>query len=132
MNEERGKINNKERATQLRDFSGLRFKNMTPTDIDGLLEYENICYVFFETKFENAPLPAGQKLALQRLCDDMSMVKPTISVISSHNSPIGEVIDTASTIVSEFRFRGNWCMDTSDTTLRELMARFIGWVENNG
>ena len=35
----RGATTYKERAKQGRDFTGLRYGNITPTDIDGLIEY---------------------------------------------------------------------------------------------
>jgi len=40
----RGKIEHRDRARQIRDFSNLRYGNITPTDIDGLIEYQNKCF----------------------------------------------------------------------------------------
>lgn len=128
MANERGVIRNRQYATQVRDFSGLRFGNITPTDIDGMIEYKNLAYVYIETKFENASLPFGQRLALERQCDDMSKVKPTMAIIASHNSD-GD-IDVGSTTVTEYRFRGRWRTREATTTTHDLIERFFNWVEH--
>jgi hypothetical protein len=124
---ERGVIRNRCYATQVRDFSGLRFKNITPTDIDGLIEYRNICYVCIETKYENSELQFGQKLALERLNDDLSKVKPVLTIVASHDTD-GD-IDVANTTVTEFRFRGRWHMSETVTSTHDLISRFFSWAE---
>ena len=63
----RGSIQFPDRARQLIDFSGLRYNKITPTDIDGFIEYHDEAIVFMEFKYGNAELPYGQKLALERL-----------------------------------------------------------------
>lgn len=127
MDDERGKIKNRNYANQVKDYSGLRYGNKTPTDIDGMLEYNNICYVFIETKFENASMPFGQKLALERLCDDMSKVKPTLLIISSHNSV--DDIDMANTTVTEYRYKGVWKPTKQETITKELVDYFVNMVQ---
>ena len=81
----RGAVHTRGRALQERDFTGLRFGNITPTDIDGLIEYHNERYVIIEAKFGNNNMDFGQELALTRLCDDLG--KPSILVIAKHNTP---------------------------------------------
>jgi hypothetical protein len=66
--EDRGKIRNREYASQIRDFSGLRYGKITPTDIDAFLDFSNKLFVFIETKHAGSPLPYGQRLALERIC----------------------------------------------------------------
>lgn len=46
-NENRGKIQNEEFARRIIDFSGMRYGNITPTDIDGVIEYHDTRVVFF-------------------------------------------------------------------------------------
>ena len=129
----RGAIHNRDRAKQLRDFSGLRFGNITPTDLDGLIEYQGKGYVLIETKLNNAPLLYGQKLALERLTDDLNRARrPTICIIASHNSSNpNEDIDVANAIVSEYRFKGQWRMPESQYTTRHLIESFIEKILNN-
>ena len=92
----RGKIHTPDRAKQLRDFSGLRFGTITPTDIDGLIEYQNIGYVIMEFKAKDNIVLDGQRLALERLTDDLSLAaKNTLCIIAYHDTDSNETIDTA-------------------------------------
>lgn len=134
-NGERGKVRNRSYYNQVRDFSGLRcgMKNtITPTDIDLFIEYENICYVCGELKFGDTSLEekSGQRLALQRLCDDMSKIKPTIVIIANHKCGPDEDIDVSKTIVREMRFHGEWRPPKTELTTRELIDMFILYVKN--
>ena len=124
---ERGVIRNRHYATQIRDFSGLRYGNITPTDGDFEIEYQNICWVFGELKHCAAALPNGQRLALERKCDDMSNVKPTLLIVASHNTD-GD-IDVANTTVTEFRFERKWRMPANSITTKELIDRFLKWAK---
>ena len=47
----RGAIMHAERAKQLNDFNGLQYGNITPTDIDGVIDYKDRAMVFLEIKF---------------------------------------------------------------------------------
>jgi hypothetical protein len=123
---ERGEIDNRERAKQLRNFGGLRYGNITPTDIDGLIEYKNIAYVIIETKFGDTQLPLGQSIALERLCDDLQNYKHTILIISKHNHPVNEDIDLANSIVVKYRWMKKWIdMCNSSYTVRKLVDWFL-------
>lgn len=66
---ERGKIENRNRARQIIDFSGLQYGKITPTDIDGLIEYHDKAILLLEFKYADAEMPRGQKVALERMCD---------------------------------------------------------------
>jgi len=127
MPSKRGIITNRKRAKQIRDFSGLRYRNITPTDIDGLIEYHNKAYILIEIKYGDAELPNGQKLALKRLTDDLeSSGKPTLFIIASHQtSNCNNDIDVAKTIVSQYRFKKEW-YETHDIkiTTRQLIDIF--------
>lgn len=123
----RGVIKNREFATQVRDFRNLRFGNITPTDIDGAIEYHNKAYVYIEVKYINSEVPYGQRLFLERQCDDMSVVKPAISIISFHNTD-GD-IDVGNTTVSEYRYKRAWHNPRSRMTTRELVAQFLNLVD---
>lgn len=58
-------IRNRFRAKQLIDFGGLQYEQITPTDIDGLIEYRNIAYIIYEFKYADAEMPFGQRLAIR-------------------------------------------------------------------
>lgn len=122
---QRGAIRNRQFANRVRDFSGLRFGKITPTDIDGLIEYRGQGYVFIETKYKDAPLPSGQRLALERLCDDLQQVKPTLVIVASHETDSD--IDVAKTVVTEYRFKGAW--RRRKATTGELVTAFLGHLD---
>ena len=105
----RGKINNPKRAKQLHDFSGLRFKNITPTDIDGFVEFQDKLFVLMEAKAGGAPLPGGQRLAIERLCLAITQSGRTaVALILTHNIPPEQEIDFAKCIVVEYWRDGAW------------------------
>lgn len=118
----RGKINNRQAAQQIRDFSGLRWKNITPTDIDGLIEYQGRGFIFIETKFGDAKLPYGQRLALARLVDGLS--KPSICLITRHTTRPEDDIDMANSIVTEYYWHGKWTT-TKPIKLKDAIDGFI-------
>jgi len=126
---QRGQITFRDRARQIRDFSGLLFGNITPTDIDGLIEYHGKAYVFIEVKLSDAILPDGQRLALERLTDDLHRVKPTLLIVARHDvvNPDDD-IDVAIAIVAEYRYKGHKHEGCTET-VKELINRFFEAVD---
>jgi len=121
----RGKIGNRNRASLIRDYSGIRIKNITPTDIDGIIDYKNRLWIIIELKYGNTQLPKGQRLALERLTDNLSLSKPTICFVSSHWSDESEDIDAANTQLSEFRHNGKWKYVVDDVILIDAINGFV-------
>lgn len=105
----RGEIQNRERARQLRDFTGLRFGNITPTDIDGFVEFQDRLFVWMEAKLRDVPLCDGQRLALERLCDAVAATGRTaVVLILEHDTEPAQDIDFASCPVRELRYQHEW------------------------
>lgn len=129
MHNRRGKIRHRDRAKQLRNFSGLQFGNITPTDIDAMIEYKNKRYFFLEIKKEGVELSYGQRLAYERLTDDLEKAgKPTIFIIASHTvDDCKNDIDAANTLVREYRFKGEWHLvdPKLDTTPKKMADTFF-------
>ena len=105
---ERGVIQNRGYRQQIADMSGLTFGKITPTDLDAFMDFNNKLFVFVETKYGGAPLPYGQRLAIERLCDACHCPPDRYSVafITSHSSN-GD-IDFARTVITKIRFGGAW------------------------
>lgn len=122
-------IRNRKYAAQIREFSGMKFGTIIPTDVDGLIEYHNKAFVIIETKHKEAELPRGQKVALEVLCDTIEKDRRAILIVASHESN-GD-IDVATTDVIEYRFRGHWHTKYNPQTTRQLVERFINWVDGN-
>lgn len=105
---ERGKIREREFAKQIRDFSGLRFNNVTPTDVDGLIEFNNCIYILIEAKFQEDKLPDGQLRALTNLVDTVfDASKKGLLIIAIHDSLPNEDIAFHRCKVSRYRSRKN-------------------------
>ena len=123
---QKGQIIFCDRARQIKDFSGLLFGNITPTDIDGLIEYHGRAYVIIELKFNDRQVPFGQKLALERLTDDLEKAgKQSLCIIAKHNTiNPRDAIDVANATVSEYRFRLQWRNDNTGT-VKNLVKRFL-------
>ena len=126
----RGVINHRERAKQIRDFSGLRFGNITPTDIDALIEYKDKAYVIIEYKFGEAEVPTGQMIALERICDDLQNFKHTILIIARHNQSVEQDIDGANAIVEKYRWRKKWIVIKNITQETWKVKKLIDWFLN--
>jgi hypothetical protein len=103
---QRGEANNLSCAAQLRDFTGLRFGNRTPTDLDLFLDLGNKVFIVGEAKYRGAQLPFGQRLAIERLCDESKV--QCFGLVLSHNQPPEQRIDFANAVVLEFRFLHQW------------------------
>ena len=123
---DRGVIYNRQRAGQEIDFSGLRYGKCTPTDIDGLIELGGKVFIFIEYKFGDAPMPFGQKLALERVVDIMNKTKPSLLVHAQHFSPPEQDIDGANAIVVKVRTGMRWITNwVSGKTVKEVVDAFI-------
>lgn len=74
---ERGVFQHANRGRQLLRFDDFRYGNITPTDIDAVIDYKNYVWVFFEAKLKDKDVPFGQKLALERLIQNAFGSKKT-------------------------------------------------------
>lgn len=129
MNDEnRGKIRNVCYAEQIIDFSGLRFGTITPTNIDGYMDFWGKGHVFFEAKHSSAIPPRGQKLAFERVVDPLAPF--SIYIIASHNAPHHEQINAAETIVSSVRFLGRWINPNQNLATKVVVEKFLSFLRN--
>lgn len=119
-------IRDKERASQLINFAGLRYGTGYPTDIDGMMEWKNRCYIFYEGKHVlSQGLSVGQRLALERVCDDLRKIKPTLVIVFVHNTEPSEMIDISSCKVTRCRWSGKWIDVKADITVRKVTDWFL-------
>lgn len=125
----RGVIEHDARSRQINDFSGLLYGNITPTDIDGLIEYRNKAYVIFEVKYGAKDVPYGQKLAIERLVNDTSnMGKQSIALIIEHNvDDASKQIPVAECNVRELYYcrERKWRTPKQTTTAKQAIDGFL-------
>lgn len=128
----RGVINHRERARQINDFRNLLYGSITPTDIDGCIEYQNKAYILIEIKYNDAQMPRGQELAFTRMCDDFTRAgKMAILILAEHYVDDWEKdVDVAMCIVRKYYFKFKW-YDNFNGTVKNLTDRFIQSVNKS-
>ncbi len=116
---DRGDMRN--RDTQIISYRDLRWGKITPTDLDGFIDFGNKVFVYLEYKYKDTEIPYGQELALKRQVDAVS--KPCILIHATHSHPIGEDIDGANARVIRVYYKGKWY--DSEKTVREVIDSFL-------
>lgn len=129
--ENRGAIQHRNRAKQIIDFSGIRFNNITPTDIDGFIDYKNTAFVFMEMKLTGAEMPYGQELALERLVDAIteSGRHNACALLCRHDkkNPDEDIV-AAETNVERIYWNGAWRATKRRRTAKEVIDSFLHFV----
>lgn len=64
-----GLIRNTNQVKQAIDFVGAEWKDIHPSDIDAVLEFDNEHLILFEIKRKGHSIPKGQRLLLKRIVD---------------------------------------------------------------
>lgn len=128
----RGEIQKRERAKQLINFSGMKFGKITPTDIDGFIDFHNLGFVFLEYKLTDAEMPTGQRLSYERLADviEKGGGDPVVFQCSHEHFNPEEDIDGANAKVVRMYYKGKW-IDGCTGTVRENAESFFHYLEND-
>jgi len=84
--EKRGSYNHKAMGKQLLCFDGIDYGgNITPMDIDGLIEWHDQKRVLLEIKLQGVKVLTGERVALERMVKDFARVgKESIAIIADH------------------------------------------------
>jgi len=130
--ENRGTFQNNARAKQLIRFDGMTFENISPTDIDAFIEYHDKAYVLFECKSGDADMSRGQRLALERMTDDLQRAgKETVLLICEHNVPCCDDVFLKQTAVRRYYRKKRYHETKGKLTAREFADKFLKYVEVN-
>ena len=118
------------RAKQLIEFSGLRFGTITPTDLDGLIDYHNNAFAFFEIKSEGQQMPFGQALAFTRIVTHLERagLKAALFVAEHCERDPDRQINAARCLVQRVFTRGVWTDVDGERPLREVIDEFFASV----
>lgn len=118
-----------ERARQLIEFTGLNYDSISPTDVDGLIEYKDKAYVIFELKHNGAEMPRGQRLAFERMVYDFEKrSKKAIAIVAEHDvTDASKSVLAKDSIVRELYQTGErkWRPPNHKMTLKELIDAYI-------
>ena len=118
-------IRNRNYMRQIKDFSGLRFGKISPTDIDGFLDFGNSLFIFVEMKHGDARIPYGQKLALTRLCDAVANeYRQSYLLIVRHEMDCEHDINASEQMVTDVYHERKWNSVAEGWTLK----RMIDWI----
>ena len=103
QSDNRGHIRNLERFKQPCDFHKFRHGNITPTDIDILVELHDKKWFYGEIKEAGVDVPDGQRLVLGRQAIDFRKAgKDVIAFICYHNTTDASIeIPVSEAAVSE-------------------------------
>lgn len=123
MESTRGEIYNRQRAKQINNFNGLSYGKITPTDIDGLLDMHGKCAILIEMKYKDAPLPFGQKLALERVVSNSKVA--SICIVAAHDLPVDLDVPVADCIVREYFYHGKWHEPKEQYTVKRMCDEFV-------
>jgi translation initiation factor RLI1 len=129
-----GRLDHPARYYQKTDYSGLSDGKLSPTDIDGLFEYHNVAYIFFEIKYLDKEMPTGQRLALQRLAVDLARAgKDVVILVIEHDvADTNETVNVGLFPVREILF-GNQCLWRAPKrrlSAREAKVAFLEYVDS--
>lgn len=104
MYEKRGVIKYISRKQQINSFHGLiRHNNITPTDIDGVIDYGGKNFIYLEGKLINAKLPGGQKKAFEKIiCSHCRAGNQSVFIVYEHETEVSETVDVANCYVKEY------------------------------
>ena len=126
----RGQIRNESRAKQLVDFTGFGIGKITPTDLDGFIEYHGRGYFGVEFKLVGHPLPDGQRKSLERGWDDWTKLgKIAILAVAEHNTPAHLQIQAKETMVREYRWHYQWHFPEREITLWDAFNSWLALVD---
>jgi len=128
-----GVIRNREFARQIKDFSGLRFGQITPTDIDGFMDFGDRLFIVIEGKHSGTMLKTGQRLALERLVDACHCPprRIAVAIVIDHFDESEHDVDYSKCSVRTMRWNGKWVAPLErGITCRRAIERLIAMSEN--
>ena len=107
-------------------FKGLKWGEITPTDIDGTIDFGNKAWVIFELKHTGNDLPPGQRWAFERMVDNLNKIKPAICFIAEHSTRPEDDIIASEAIVVEYRYKEKkWMKTPNGNNLKESINIFL-------
>lgn len=130
---ERGVIRERGFKNQVADMSGLRWGNITPTDLDAFLDFGDRLFVLIEGKFCGARIQEGQLKAIERLCDAAHCPprRHSFAIIADHSAPDSQDIDFASMTVRTIRQNRKWTFPMQKgLTVKAAIDRMRAFADN--
>lgn len=129
----KGEIENPDYALQVRDFTGLRWMNITPSDLDAMVEYHDKAWVIIEMKHINSDgCSDGQELMLQRLYTDLKKSGKAVLLVYARNSIEPPYpIPYALCLVEKYKYNDE-TVYPEDMTVKKLIDSFLRKIDESG
>jgi len=116
-------IRNRNQTKQAIDFSGIQNGKIHPTDIDGVLEFDNEVLILFEVKRFNNDIPTGQRLVLERVCDSWKTKKSIVLLVNVNVPNDIDSIPMINGIVTKYYINGQWNELKSNNTIKSVLNK---------
>lgn len=132
---ERGSIKFPKRYKQLISYEGLeRHRKITPTDIDGFIDYNGNAFLYIEgkhiDKYTSCGLDYGQKKAIQNLVNSNEKAGHTATgIVFVHDCTHDEIIIAKDKPVVEIYFNYKWS-SISNCSVIHAIERFESYCRN--
>ena len=107
-------IRNRNLVKQVIDFSGLQNKQIHPSDIDAVLEFNNEVLILMEVKRRGVKIPLGQKILLERICNSWHTDKSIVLKIEHCFNDETKNIPIEKTSVTGYYMNGSWIYTSVD------------------
>lgn len=124
------------RIKQVVSFDGLeRHRKIRPTDIDGLIDYGGVSFLYFDAKVEGTEIMPGQKMALENLVKSHNSANhESCAMIICHNTPIGKLIIAKDCIVDavylKMEYGFDWIRPKEQITLLQAIETWEKKMKN--
>jgi len=116
-------IRNRNQTKQAIDFSGIQNGKIHPTDIDGVLEFDNEVLILFEVKRFNNDIPIGQRLVLERICDSWKTKKSIVLFVNVNIKNDIDYIPLKDGYVTKYYINGKWSDLNTDNKITNVLNR---------
>lgn len=131
---DRGKIRFVDRYKQLISYEGMmRRRKITPTDIDGMIDYNGICFVYIEGKHRDAPMEYGQQKAIEHMVD--SHVKaghPSCAIVFRHDCDADTIIMAKDQYVDKIYYQYEWKDPNYSVTVLGFIEKWEAYWDKKG
>jgi hypothetical protein len=115
-------IRNSNQTKQGLDFTGIQNGKIHPSDIDAVLEFDNEALILMEVKRTGNPIPTGQRLLLERLCDSWHTNKSIVLYVTHDYMDDSRDIPLTTCSVNSCYYNKKW-MDVDNEPLRIVLNK---------
>lgn len=125
-----GRIKNRN-LVQITDFSNLLFKlshtTISPTDVDGLLEYQGRVAFFIELKYGNNDIVSAQEYTFKNVSKAMLMggYEAVYVIVANHESTPENDIDAGNAIIRKVWDGHKYHYPSNTSTLRTFIKNAL-------